>query len=345
MAPKKIGIPYDFQQLEIIRARAHQSAGDPATPVSGQYWYDSVANKFKWQDNTHVVDPLARGEHTGTQLAATISDFNTAVRTNRLDQLVAPTGDLSIGGQKLTNVAAPTAGTDGANKSYVDATSAGRDWKDSVRVASTANINLASPGANIDAVAMSAGERFLAKNQTAGAENGIYIWNGAAVPATRATDMDVSSEVTGGVTVSVEEGTANADTRWILTTNNPIVLGTTALTFSADAGEVVSGGAGLTKTGTVLAVGQGTGVVVNADDVAIDPAIVARWKTALIGDGAATSIAYAHNLNNQWANVQVIEVATLAVIDCDIVKTDANTVTLIFAVAPANNAMRVTVIG
>ena len=68
-----------------------------------------------------ATDPLARANHTGTQTASTISDFNTQVRTNRLDQMTAPTTSVSMNSQKLTSLATPTTGTDAANKSYVDA--------------------------------------------------------------------------------------------------------------------------------------------------------------------------------------------------------------------------------
>ena len=65
-------------------------------------------------------DPLARANHTGTQLAATISDFDTQVRTSRLDQMAAPTGSVSLNSQKITNLATPTSNTDASTKAYVD---------------------------------------------------------------------------------------------------------------------------------------------------------------------------------------------------------------------------------
>jgi hypothetical protein len=67
-----------------------------------------------------VTDPYARANHTGTQLAATVSDFDTQVRTSRLDQMAAPTGSLSVNSQKITSLATPTVNTDAATKLYVD---------------------------------------------------------------------------------------------------------------------------------------------------------------------------------------------------------------------------------
>jgi hypothetical protein len=68
-----------------------------------------------------VSDPYARANHTGTQAASTISDFNTAVRTNRLDQMAAPTGSVALNSQKLTGVLDPTSAQDASTKAYVDA--------------------------------------------------------------------------------------------------------------------------------------------------------------------------------------------------------------------------------
>jgi hypothetical protein len=155
-------------------------------------------------------------------------------------------------------------------KSYVDGVAAGMDWKASVRAASTGSITLSAPGASIDGVSMVSGDRFLAKDQGTGSQNGIYVWNGAATPATRAPDMNVSAEVTGGMSVWVNEGTANADTAWTLITNDPITLDTTALTFTQTSGlGQITAGAGLTKSGNTLDVGTASSsrIVVNADNI------------------------------------------------------------------------------
>lgn len=147
--------------------------------------------------------------------------------------------DQSMGGFKLTNLADPSTAQDAATKNYVDASTSGFDFKASVRVTTTANITL-SGAQTIDGVSVVAGDRVLVKNQTTGSENGIYVC--AAGAWSRSSDANVSAEVTPGMLTPVEEGTANADTFWLLTTNAPITLGSTSLAFTQfGAG---SGGAG-----------------------------------------------------------------------------------------------------
>lgn len=107
------------------------------------------------------------------------------------------------------------------------------DQKDSVRAATTANITL-SGAQTIDSVSVVAGDRVLVKNQTSGAENGIYV--AAAGSWTRATDADTSDKVTANMYTVVSEGSTNADTLWQLTTNDPITLGSTALVFAQISG-------------------------------------------------------------------------------------------------------------
>ena len=67
-----------------------------------------------------ATDPLARANHTGHQAASTISDFDTQVRTNRLDQMAAPTAAVSLNSQKITNLATPTDAGDASTKGYID---------------------------------------------------------------------------------------------------------------------------------------------------------------------------------------------------------------------------------
>jgi phage-related tail fiber protein len=100
---------------------------------------------------------------------------------------------------------------------------------DSVRLASTGNLSLSGFG-NIDGTGVNDGDRVLAKNQTDPTENGIYIasmgmWD-------RAPDASDGDRLSASAIVFVQEGVSQADTAWQLTTNNPIVVGTTALAFA-----------------------------------------------------------------------------------------------------------------
>jgi phage-related tail fiber protein len=216
-----------------------------------------------------------------TLTASKISDFDTQVRTSRLDQMAAPTVAVSFNSQRITDLATPTADTDAANKAYVDAARQGLDVKDSVRVATTANITL-SGTQTIDGIAVVAGDRVLVKNQTTGSANGIYVV--AAGAWTRSTDANTNAKVTAGMFTFVEQGTTNADSGWVLSTPNPITLGTTALTFTqfSGAGQITAG-AGLTKTGNTLDVGAGTGIAVAADSVGLTGQALALHNLATNG--------------------------------------------------------------
>lgn len=176
--------------------------------------------------------------------------------------------DLNANGQKITGLIDGTAATDAATKGQLDAVSQGVDWKASVRAATTANGTLATAFVNgqvIDGVTLATNDRILIKDQSAGAENGIYTVNGAGAP-TRATDADVSAEVNGGLAAFVEEGTVNADTGWVLTNNGAITLGSTALVFSQFTGlGQVTVDSTLIKTGNQLKRAPLTGDVTAAD--------------------------------------------------------------------------------
>lgn len=172
------------------------------------------------------------------------------------------TGNQSMGNNKITNLLDATADSDVPSWGQVKALNTGRDWKDSVRVATTAAGTLASSfenGDSVDGVTLATGDRILIKDQAAASENGIYTVNATGAP-TRATDADSSTEVTAGMSVPVEEGTANSDTVWTLTTNGAITLGSTALNFS-QTGETLTVDGSLTRTGHQLSRSALTGDV------------------------------------------------------------------------------------
>ena len=327
--PRKFLTAIDLAKNEIQNAVAQVLAAAPSTPVPGQFYYDSVAGRFIVRGASAWIDLTARASHSGSQLAATISDFDTQVRTNRLDQLALPTAAVSANNQKISNLAAPTVASDAATMGYVDSAVNGTDWKQSARVATTANLAALSGLLTIDGITLVAGERVLVKDQTTASANGIYI--AASGAWTRALDVDANFEVTAGMALMVTEGTVNADTQWRLITNDPIVVNTTALAFA--------------QIGAGSSYAQGSGILIAGNVISIDTTVVTRKFASTVGDGATTSIAVNHALGTLDVEVQVYEVATGATVECDVTRTTINQVTLGFAVAPASNTLRAVVLG
>ena len=160
-------------------------------------------------------------------------------------------------------------------KGYVDAVKQALDIKDSVHVASTANVALTAgssgleAGDAIDGVTLVAGDRVLLKNQTDASENGIYVAVASGGTPARSTDANASVDVTSGMFVFVEEGTANGDQGYVLTTNNVITLNTTNLTFTqfSGAGQITAGN-GMTKSANTLnVVPDAVTLSVTADEI------------------------------------------------------------------------------
>lgn len=201
---------------------------------------------------------------------------------------------------------APSADKDVANKAYVDAARSGLDVKASVKLATNATLptfnhadgvlTATTNGAlTVDGVTLNGsdvGIRVLVKNETStnAPYNGIYTVTasgGASDPwvLTRATDADTNTEVTPGLFTFVEQGTAWADSGWVLTTDGAITLGTTNLTFVqfSAAGQSIAGN-GLTKTGnTIDVVGTADRISVSADAVDIASTYVGQSSITTLG--------------------------------------------------------------
>lgn len=295
----------------------------------------------------------ASGQTTGMQwasiAASDVSGFDTQVRTNRLDQMAAPTASVSLNSQKITSLLDPTTAQDAATKAYVDTFVNGLAPKDTVRVATTANGTLATAFENgdvIDGVTLATGDRILLKNQSAGAENGIYVVAASGAP-TRATDADSSADLVGA-SVFVSEGTANGNTLWVNTTDAPITVDTTALVWSQFGGPgAVTAGTGITVTGQQVALTVPVSVAnggTNATDAATartNLGVGAKPLAFNVGDNSATSIALTHNFGTRDVIATVYRNSTpWDTVICDQERTSTNVLTLKFATAPTTDQFR-----
>jgi hypothetical protein len=172
---------------------------------------------------------------TGTLSPVTtfIPTFDTQVRTNRLDQMTAPTAAVAFGSQQITGLADGTLSTHAATKGQMDAAiaalSSGLVFKGAVRAATTSNVNIVSAPATIDGVTPTSGDVFLLTGQTTGTQNGPYVWTAAAAVMNRATNWDTTGEATPGSLWVVQQGTF--DNQLAIMSNDTFTLGSSTATF------------------------------------------------------------------------------------------------------------------
>lgn len=488
----------NLNQNQILNGRFEVVASDPGTGnFEGRLIYNSTEKTFKvfdgtaWRDTIHAIS--ASGASSG---AITVTETNGSVTiapnlaTSSVAGVMSATdkGKLDAATAEATvstlvfrdsagnfKAATPTDSAHVATKGYVDAARSGLDVKDSCRVATTAPINIATDlnnGDTIDGITLVTGDRVLVKNQSTASENGIYVVT-ATGAGTRASDFNSGTNVTSGAFTFIEQGTTNADSGWVLTTDGTITVGTTALAFAqfSGAGQITAGD-GLSKTGNQLDVVKdsrtpnilnGRSIDIVSDEVRIDaqwwgqtsirilgtvttgtwngstisvqyggtglttittngviygngtspvgvtaagtehqvlragsggvPAFgaialnqsaavtgnlplanggtnassasgartqlasdispevgvstpaLARVVAKSIGNGSATSFAIVHNFNTRDVVVDVYDATNYDTVIADVVRTDTNTVTVAFSVAPASGAFRVVITG
>ncbi len=272
-------------------------------------------------------DTTLRVERTWNGTAWTNKDGT----STPLQLIAAPTGAVSLNGQKVTSLAAPTVDSDAATKAYIDGLIAGISTGSGamhtpVRVTDAGvNVVVTGPGGTLDGVTLAVGDRILLRSQTAAAENGIWVFNGATAGLTRPADWTGTVPLSGD-TVIVAEGATYDNQLFILATNGTITVGTTAVSF------VQGGSSGITRTSL-----GATG----------------KYATT-VGDGITTSFTITHGLSSTDVVVKTYmtnatDVATDELL-ASVTVVDANTVRVVQTSpvpAASGNAgrLRVVVVG
>ena len=260
--------------------------------------------KFFDTDTTRTTNHVLAGAASGSAAAPTfralvsddipsiahtkISDFDTGVRVNTLNQMAVPTGSVSFNSQNITNLADPVNTQDAATKGFVEATSQGLDVKDSCVAATTANITISTAlnnGDTLDGVSLSTNDRVLVKDQSTASQNGIYVVG--STPA-RAADLAAGANAAGFFTF-VEKGTVNADNGFVCTSDSgSAVVGTNNLTIAqfSGAGQITAAD-GLQKSGNTLSVDlkSNGGLVIESTEIAVDLGASSITGTLAISDG------------------------------------------------------------
>lgn len=414
----------DLNQNQLIKGTFEVLATDPSTDLfDGRMYFNSADGVIKIYDLTaaawrkvvagygNQAGVIAGGSHataltiveSNGQITITPNLANSAsaglMSASDFTKLSDSTADATANklvqrdGSGNAKVATPTDTAHIATKGYVDAARQGLDVKQSVRVATTAPILLASgleAGDVIDGVTLVAGDRVLVKDQSTATENGIYVAvaSGAASRSSDANGTADTGELKPGTFTFVEEGTANSDKGFVVSTNGTITIGSTNITWTQFSGAgSFTAGDGLSQSGNTINVnvvadrtaitgdavdiastyagqssittlGTITTGVWNGTDVAVADggtgasdaanarlnlgiktsagavttttstlARVASQACAASASGTSTTTV-THNFNTLDVSVQIVEVSTGATVYGDVIRSNADTISV-----------------
>lgn len=309
----------DLNQNQLINATFEKLATDPSG-FEGRTYYNTTTDTVKvftgsaWVSLPHTI---VSGGGAGIAEALTVSAQTNGTITLTLNvadtdsaglmpaamwQMLTDATDAATAsklvkrdGNGNAKVATPTDAAHIATKGYVDSARQGLDVKASVRVATTAPINLATDldaGSVIDGVTLVAGDRVLVKNQSSASENGIYVAvpSGAASRSSDANGTPDTGELTSGTFTFVEAGTVNSDSGFVISTDGTITVGTTGITWTQFSGAgSFEAGDGLSKSGTQVNVNDDdvTIYVDGNDDLAVKSSATAGQVLRSLGSGTA----------------------------------------------------------
>lgn len=360
----KIANNLDMGQLQILNAVIQNLATIPSTPVTGQIYFNTVINALMvfngsaWRplDSAALTDgsihisaletnPLARVNHTGTQTASTISNFQATVLSYTLDQFAQAVASLNLGGYELKGIGTATIATsavrlDQMNTAIAAAIAGQTSIKNPVRAYAATNITL-SGTQTVDGVTLVAGDRVLVGNQTTATQNNIYVVGSGAW--TIPTDAATTGEWLEGTEVLVTEGTVYNGSIFSQTTAGTPIIGTNALaftqrnkinTYTADNQTTL-----LTGYQFSVKIDPAGLLTSSASGLAINKALVAqRYPTTITGDGTTTVFTVTHNLNTQNISCSIRDSAFNEIIT-DNQGDTVNSCKITFGLPPANSVV------
>jgi len=292
LAPSELAFNENTGDLKLYYGYGDNGSGEASSII-----VIGGSGGFFNKTDTRSANAILSGPTTGSSAAPTfravvaadipsiahtkISDFDTGVRVNRLDQMASATA--------VVSGVTPTADAHFATKGYVDTTAQGLDVKDSCKVASTANLTL-SGTQTIDGVAVSADERVLVRANSTASQNGIYLCKAGSWA--RADDMASGSSAAGAFTF-IEQGSTYADVGFVCSTNKGSdTVASDSLAFTQFSGvATVTAGDGLDKSGNELSVDlkSNGGLVIESTELAVDLGASSITNTLAVANGGTGS--------------------------------------------------------
>lgn len=250
-----------------------------------------------------------------------------------------------LGISRINNLPDAVSAQQPVTLAQLDAQAKGLSWKDNARVAPDSNVNISSPGAALDSITLTAGDRVLLRNQTTLSANGIYVWTSSAVPLTRSNDANTFDSMESAI-VCIDEGT-NAGTLWRQSAVNGS-LGVDPISFVTFTASVPNAS---TTTSGAIEIATQTEVDAGTDTIrAVTPSGLANYVNRpkkyiqVFGDASAVSYVISHNLNSRDILTTVRQTGTpYKEISLDIAATTVNSVTVSMNIAPGVNGYTITI--
>lgn len=246
--------------------------------------------------------------------------------------------NVTFGPNATVLVSNPTNANDAVPLQFLQDYFSGLNEKEAVLASSSGNINLAAPGSTIGGVTMTFNGRFLAPNQTNNTQNGIYLWQGASVPAIRALDANTSAELTNATVYVPDPTGTTVGVTYRQLTRNP-VIGTDPIVWTVQGSSVPDA---TTTTPGKVALATATNINTNTDtgkavtvEALLGSTVIKRQAKATIGNGTDNTFPVSHTFNTFDVDVKVRRTAgDRADVYPDITRPTTGSITVTFSYVP-----------